>query len=294
MVVVVNRQSRRTSHDLERVHSLLRAHGVQVAAFHVAADHDELRRHVKRAAKAGAPAILVGGGDGSMAHAVDALAHRRSVLGALPLGTGNSFVRSLGFDPHDLEAAVAAVARGTVGRIDLGRVNGTYFANFATIGLSSEIAAATPTSVKSWSGPLAYALAAVRPLFAHKAFRARIRWRGGRLDLRTEDIIVANGRFFGSTPVTADASLVDGRLALFTTNDPNRIGALRTYIAFGLHRQATLRGAHAVSAAKFEIRTRAQQWISVDGSLLEKTPARFRVAREALRVYLPEHGVAHG
>ena len=290
----MNRRSRRTSHDLERVHALLQTHALRVAAFHVATDHADLRRHVKRAAKAGAPAILVGGGDGTMAHAVDVLAHRKTVLGALPLGTGNSFARSLGFDPGDLESAVAAVARGTVGRVDLGRVNGTYFANFATIGLSSEIAAATPTSVKSWSGPLAYALAAVRPLFAHQAFRARIRWRGGRLDLRTEDIIVANGRFFGSTPVTADATLVDGRLALFTTDDPTRLGALRTYVAFGLHRQATLRGAHAVSATKFEIRTQARQRISIDGSLLEKTPARFRVAREALRVYLPEHGVARG
>lgn len=290
----MNRRSRRTSHDLDRVHALLHAHGLPVAAFHVAADHVELRRHVKRAAKAGAPAILVGGGDGSMAHAVDALAQRASVLGALPLGTGNSFVRSLGFDPHDLEGAVAAIARGTVARVDLGRVNGTYFANFATIGLSSEIAAATPTAVKSWSGPLAYVLAAVRPLFTHQAFRARIRWRGGKLDLRTEDIIVANGRYFGSTPVTADASLVDGRLALFTTDDATRIGALRTYLAFGLHRQGTLRGAHAISAAKFEIRTRARQQISIDGSLLETTPARFRVARKALRVYVPETGVAHG
>ena len=293
-MVIVNRRSRRTTHDVERLHTLLRTHGITVAAFHIARDHDDLRRHVKRAAKAGAPAILVGGGDGTMAHAVDAMAHRRSILGVLPFGTGNSFVRSLGFDPHDLEAAVAAVARGTTTRIDLGRVNGTYFANFATIGLSSEIAAATPTSLKSWSGPLAYALAALRPLFVHKAFRARIRWRGGKLDVRTEDIIVANGRFFGSTPVTADASLIDGKLALFTSDDPTRIGALRTYLAFGLHRQATLRGAHAVSAARFDIRTRARQQISIDGSLLEKTPARFRVAREALEVYVPEGGVARG
>jgi diacylglycerol kinase (ATP) len=267
---------------------------VNVAAFHVAVDSADLRRHVKRAAKAGAPAIAVGGGDGTMAQAVDVLANRKTVLGLLPLGTGNSFARSLGLDPHDLDAAVAVIARGGVGRIDLGRVNGTHFANFATIGLSSEIAAATPASAKSWSGPLAYALAAVRPFFAHRAFRARIRWRGGKLDLRTEDIIVANGRYFGATPVTADASLVDGRLALFTTDDPSRLGALRTYLAFGLNRQSALRGAHAVSAAKFEIRTSAQQWISIDGSLLEKTPARFRVARGALRVYLPEHGVARG
>ena len=294
VVVVVNRHSRRTAHDLAHVHDLLHAHGVRVAEFHVAANHRELRRVVKRAAKAGAEAIVAGGGDGTMAHAVDALAHRKTILGVLPLGTGNSFAQSLGLDPHDLDAAVAVIAGGRTERIDLGRVNGTYFANFATIGLSSEIAGATPAGAKTWAGPLAYVFSAVWPVLSHRAFRARIRWKGGSLDLRTQDVVVANGRFFGSTPVTTEATITDGSLDLFTTADPSRLGALRTYLAFGLHRQARLRNAHVVSARSFEIRTRAKQQISIDGSLLEKTPARFRVAPRALRVFVPERGVARG
>jgi diacylglycerol kinase (ATP) len=292
--VVVNTHSRQARRQLDDVHALLQKHGVPVAAFHVVPDHDVLRRYVKRAAKGGAQAIAVGGGDGTMAHAVDALAHRDAVLGVLPLGTGNSFAQSIGLDAHDLDAAVAVIARGNVQRIDLGRVNGTYFANFATIGLSSEIAGATPARVKRWSGPLAYALAAVRPLLTHAAFRAKIRWKGGALDLRTQDIVVANGRFFGANPVTPDATIADGRLSLFTTDDPSRIGAIRTYLAFGMHAQTRLRCAHVVNAVKFDVRTRARQTISIDGCLLEKTPARIRVAPRALRVFVPEQGVAHG
>ena len=293
-VVVLNVHSRRAAHDVRRVHELLRAHRVPVAAFHAVANHVEVRRCALRAAQASAPVVVVGGGDGTMAHAVDALAKRDSILGVLPLGTGNSFAQSLGLDPHDLDAAVGVIARGHAERIDLGNVNGTYFANFAAIGLSSEIAGATPPGVKRWAGPIAYGIAALRPLFTHGSFRARIRWKGGKLVVRTQDIIVANGRFFGSTPIAPDATLVDGRLSLFTTDNPSRIGALRTYVAFGMHDQAALRGAHVINAAKFEIRTRAKQKISVDGSLLEQTPARFRVAREALRVFVPESGVARG
>jgi YegS/Rv2252/BmrU family lipid kinase len=293
-VVMINRRSRRCDQELERIHGLLRAHRIPVAAFHVVASSKELRRCAKRAAKAGAPAVLAGGGDGTLAHAVDALAHSETVLGVLPLGTGNSFAQSLGLDPHDIEAAVGVIARGNVGRIDLGRVNGTHFANFATIGISSEIADATPTAVKRWAGPLAYGLAAIRLLLTHRSFRARIRWKGGELDVRTQDIIVANGRFFGSTPVAPDASLADGQLALYTRDDGSRAGALRTYAAFGTNTQARLRGAHVVNAARFTIRTRAKQKISIDGSVLEKTPARFRVERGALQVFLPENGVARG
>jgi diacylglycerol kinase (ATP) len=294
IVVVLNRHSRRTVHQLGHLHDLFRAHGLRVAAFHVVANSKELRRHVKRAAKAGAKIVVAGGGDGSMAHAVDVLAHTGTTLGVLPLGTGNSFALSLGIDTHDLAHAVATIAAGHTERIDLGCVNGTHFANFATIGLSSEIADATPTGVKGWAGPVAYAIAAIRPIFAHRPFRARIRWKGGKLDVRTQDVIIANGRYFGSTPVSPQANIVDGRLALFTTDDPSRLGALRTYLAIGLHAHAKLPDAHVVNARAFDVRTRKRQMISVDGSLLEKTPARFSVAPRALRVFVPETGVARG
>jgi diacylglycerol kinase (ATP) len=253
-----------------------------------------VRSLVKRAAKAGAGIVVAGGGDGTMAHAVDVLARTETKLGVLPLGTGNSFAQSLGIDTHHLANAVAVIAGGHTERIDLGCVNGTHFANFATIGLSSEIAGATPTGVKGWAGPIAYAIAAVRPLFEHRAFRARIAWKGGKLDLRTQDIIIANGRYFGSTPVAPQATIIDGKLALFTAADPTHVGALRTYLALGRHAHAKLPDAHVVNASSFDIRTRKRQIISVDGSLLGKTPAHFSVARRALCVFVPPTGIAHG
>ena len=287
MVVVVNRQSRHSAHALAPLLAALHEHGLRVAEFHVAESGEEVRAHVKRAAKARAETVIVGGGDGTMAHAVDVLAHRRTALGLVPLGTGNSFAQTLDVPRGDVAAAVAVIAAGKIATVDLGRVNGTHFANFATIGLSSEIAGATSTAAKGLLGSIAYALAAVKPVLTHRAFRARIRWRGGRLVLRTQDIIIANGRYFGSTPVTPDASITDRRLNLFATGDPSRIGALRTYLAFGMHDQAKLRDAHAIAAPKFTIAAKRRQLISIDGSLLEKTPAHFRVVPRALRVYVP-------
>jgi diacylglycerol kinase (ATP) len=293
-VVVVNRHSRHTDSAIERLHDVLCAHGLRVAAFHVESEEDGCRKRIKRAAKSGAPAILVGGGDGTMTHAVDALANRESVMGVLPFGTGNSFAQSLGIPLHDLDAAVAVIARGHVARVDLGAVNGTHFANFATIGLSSEIAGATPRILKKLTGAIAYGLASIRPMLTHRAFRARIDWKGGRLSVTTQDIIVANGRFYGDTPVAPDATIVDGRLHLFTTDNASSLAAARTYIALGRGQQARLPDAHVVTARAFTIRTRKRQPIAIDGSPLTKTPATFRVAREALRVFVPEDGVAHG
>ncbi len=286
MVVVVNGASRRSERALGALQSSLHAHGLAVDGLHVGTDEREVRGHVKRAVRSGADAVVVGGGDGTMAHAVDVLAHRKTTLGLIPLGTGNSFARSLGIPLDDVDAAVAVIARGRRRKVDLGRVNGTYFANFATIGLSSQIARATATTAKGWLGNFAYALSAIGPIVKHGAFRARIGWADGKLALRTQDIIVANGRYFGATPLAPDASLTDGLLTLFAVADPSRIGALKTYLALGSDQQARLANAHLIAAPAFRIRARAAQMISIDGSLLEKTPARFRVAPAALRVFV--------
>lgn len=289
--MVINRHSRGADRVLAGLYDKLHARGLSIASFHPVADNREAERLVRRAAKDGAPCVLVGGGDGTMTHAVNALTHRQTILGVLPMGTGNSFAQSLGLSPHDLDAALDTIAAGHVATVDVGVVNGTYFANFATIGLSSEIAGRTPHTWKGVFGVAAYALAAAVPLLRHRGFRAKIRWDGGRLAIRTQDIIVASGRFFGKTPLTPEASLMSGKLSLFTTEDASTLGALRTYLAIGINHQTTLSDAHVVNAEAIDVRTNAKQWISIDGSLLERTPARFRVAHAALRVFIPRSGV---
>ena len=72
--------------------------------------------------RAGSRQIVVAGGDGSL-HAVIAALHRRhdlldSVVGLLPLGTGNDFARGVGI-PLDIEDAARIVLRGKAQWMDL-------------------------------------------------------------------------------------------------------------------------------------------------------------------------------
>src|SRR3546814_7069349 len=59
------------------------------------------------------------------------------IFALLPLGTANSFARTLGI-PLDLPGAVDVIANGRRARIDLGAINNDYFANVAAIGLPSD------------------------------------------------------------------------------------------------------------------------------------------------------------
>jgi len=58
------------------------------------------------------------------------------VLGILPLGTGNSFARTLGI-PLTIEGAADVIAYGKVADIDLGKIDHDYFANIASLGFSA-------------------------------------------------------------------------------------------------------------------------------------------------------------
>ncbi len=267
-------------------HAQLVARGLRVDEAHVAADSREVRRQVRRAIRAGRELIVVAGGDGTLTHVVGEFAHTGSVLGVLPLGTGNSFARSLGIEPQ-VESAVAAIVDGTCRRVDLGRVNKTYFANFSTLGLSADISVATSDKLKGAIGSAAYAVAGIRPLLTHRPFECRIRWGRNRLDLRTHQVIVANGRFFGTTPILPDATIDDGELALFTTAGTSTWDVAKSFVAMFAGKQIDLRDAHYFSAPKIKIKTSPRVALAIDGDVIGRTPARFSVAPRALRVMVP-------
>ena len=285
--IVLNLRSSGTKRQADGLSDRLRAHGIVAGEIVSVDDHVQLEKQIRRFVKNGAATVLVGGGDGSMAIAANVLAHRDVTLGVLPLGTGNSFAETLGIGA-DLEVALAVIAAGHVRRVDLGSVNGRHFANFATIGLSAEIAANVPHAVKPLLGPAAYVVGGIMPfLRSSGGFKAHVRWRGGKLDLRTAQMVVASGRFFGKTPVLPEASATDGKLAFFTTDGTSHIDLARMYVAFALGLQTKLPDAHTFSAAKITVKTKRKQPISIDGDPAGTTPATFRVEHKALRVYVP-------
>jgi len=259
--------------------------GVHLTMTHVVDTHRDLCRYVRRAVKSGVELVIVAGGDGTMTAAAGQLAKSKSVLGVLPLGTGNSFALSLGI--VDLETAVEAIVAGRQVAVDLGNVNGTYFANFATIGLSSTIARATPNRLKKIAGAAAYVLAGLLPALRSRPFRCKVRTGKQRIAFPTYQAIVANGRYFGHTPLTPEASLNSRRLIFYSTTDTTIVDAAKTYSSLLLDRQGLLPNAHVFEATELRVRAHPAQPLAIDGEQCGKTPARFKVVPGALRVMVP-------
>jgi diacylglycerol kinase family enzyme len=90
---------------------------------------------VEDAVAAGADALGMAGGDGSLALVASAASAHGVPFICVPAGTRNHFARDLGVPPDDLVAALGAFTDGVEHLIDVGDVNGRAFLNNVTIGI---------------------------------------------------------------------------------------------------------------------------------------------------------------
>jgi YegS/Rv2252/BmrU family lipid kinase len=234
--------------------------------------------------------VVVAGGDGTLNAAVQGMAGTGLALAIVPLGTANNLARTLEIPLRIPEACEVAV-RGSRRRIDLGQVNDRYFFTTASIGLSVQITEALTSRTKRRWGPLAYGVAAVRALTRSRAFHADISWPGGTRHTRTVQIVVGNGRYYGSAlAVAADATIDDGRLDLYSLEVRHwlEILALVPSLKRGVHGRKD--SVEVLRSTEFEITTVVPREINVDGEICVKTPARFRVVTGALEVFAPAPG----
>ena len=153
-MLVVNAESRRGAAAFEEVRDKLAAAGLELMDAH-AVQNPEVMEPIVKAAIAKAPMVIVGGGDGTLSSAVDHFVGTDTVFAVLPLGTANSFARTLGL-PLDLDGAIEVIAHGRRKRIDLGIIDGDYFANAAALGLSPLIADTVPHGLKRYLGMVGY------------------------------------------------------------------------------------------------------------------------------------------
>lgn len=146
-------------------------------------------RHIielaEQAARQGYAPIIAAGGDGTIGEVVNGLARAAQnesdpfgPLGILPLGSANDLVDNLHL-PKDLEAAARVLAAGKTRRMDVGYVNGFYFANNSAIGLEPYITLVQQRI--TWiKGMLRYLVAAVRGIWDNPQWVAEIEWDDGR------------------------------------------------------------------------------------------------------------------
>ena len=232
--------------------------------------------------------VIIGGGDGTLNAAADALVETQLPLGILPLGTANDLARTLEI-PNSLPEACEIIAKGQVRRIDLGWVNGKYFFNVASMGLSVQITERLTKETKRRWGIFAYAITALQALWKARPFRAEIRIEGESIRVKTVQIAVGNGRYYGGGMAVAhDATIDDRRLDLYSLELKHwwQIIALLPAMRGGRH--TDFPGVRALRGQEIQVYTNKPRPINTDGEITTHTPADFRVIPQALAVLVPQ------
>jgi diacylglycerol kinase (ATP) len=231
--------------------------------------------------------VIIGSGDGTVNAAIAGLLDTRLPLGVIPLGTANNLARTLGIPPSPL-AACDVIAGNQVRSIDLGWVNGNYFLNVAGLGLSTKINQSVAKQFKRRWGVIAYGVTAFKLMLKQRRFRAEIRCNGEVIQVKTYQITVCNGRFYGSgLTVAVDADIDDHRLDLCSLEVDHWWQALCLIPSVFRGEYATEQGMRLLQGREIEIFTRKARSIDTDGEITTQTPATFRVIPGAIAVYVP-------
>ena len=285
-VLIVNAHSRKGQALFREATEKLRAAGIELLGAHALRDPRRLVPTVKEAVRSGAPMVIVGGGDGSLSYAVDEVVDRECVFALLPLGTANSFARTLGI-PLDLDGAIATIATGQRRRIDLGMINDDYFANCAAMGLSPMIGEGIPHNLKRYLGRVGYLVWATWCLIRFHAFRLTVRGDGIDETFWATEVRIANGGHHGGVELIESAEVDSGQIIVQAVVGRRASSLIWDWVAKYWKLPARHRTTREFHAAELTIETRPRQRISIDGEVLAKTPVVARVAECAIEVVVP-------
>lgn len=259
-----------------------------------AAPGDEARL-VREALDDGVGTLVVAGGDGTWGKCAVPLARAGSParMAFLAAGTGNDFAKNLGLPARDPAALARAIADGAPERrVDLGRVDDTWFLNVAGFGFDVAVLRAS-LGARLWRGPALYVATAVRELFAYGGLDACVTTGGGDPPADASAwrrhllLVFSNGAHFGGAfRIAPDARVDDGALDAVLVGDTARWRRLPLLARAmrGTH-LADARVRHA-RAGGFRVAFRAAPWFEADGELHRATGEEVEVASvpAALRV----------
>jgi YegS/Rv2252/BmrU family lipid kinase len=285
VLLAVNVRARRGRDARSRAAAALRERGqeVVVADTRKAAD---LERAIA-GERGRIDVAAVGGGDGTLISAIAGLRSAGVPLLILPLGTINELARTLAIPPN-IEAACGLLETGQTHAIDVGCVNGVWFFNEASIGLSTHVAREQTGEVKSRWGMLAIPLATVRALGSLRPYHLEVELENGEQTVfRTMQLTVANSYRFGGVVENPQARIDDGTLDLYSIELRRWWDPIEILGAVALKRFPAAKGVQTVRGKRFVVRSRRPHHVFADGEPATKTPAEFTVVPQAISVYVP-------
>lgn len=184
------------------------------------AQQGDAREFAQKESEKGTEILIAIGGDGTVNEVLNGImssTNNNTILGVLPGGTGNDFVKSIPrFNGHD--QFICSILERKITLTDVGVLKHTenhYFLNIADIGFGGKAVEVLNRQRKLFGGPLSYPLAILRTFFGFK--KPFLKISGSGIEHQGETFMAAfcNGHSFGNgLCIHPGADPQDGQLNL--------------------------------------------------------------------------------
>lgn len=285
-ILVVNAGSRKGADEFQLARDKLTAAGVELLDAKKCKTAKSMETAVKQALKK-APMVIVGGGDGSLSSFVDFFVGTDVVFALLPLGTANSFARTVGI-PLDLDGAIDVIANGVAREVDLGCINGDYFVNAAAMGLAPKVAESVPHGLKRQLGRLGYLIWASWSAANFRAFRVKLEADGKRtVRMWATEVRIANGRYHGGIELIENADLKSGEIVIQVVTGRSVLKLGWSYFTSATKMKASRHAVREFVGPKFTLSTKPRMRVSIDGEVARETPLEISAVPDAVTIAVP-------
>jgi diacylglycerol kinase (ATP) len=173
--------------------------------------------------------VIAVGGDGLLHNILQRLVPAQIPLSIIPAGTGNDFVRTLGWKLDSFDEQLQAITNQSPTSIDLGLVDGEWFGAILSTGFDSIVNEKANTM--GWpKGPMKYNAAIAMELPRFKPRHYEITLDDRTISTEAMLIAVANGRSYGGGMlVCPKANIVDGLFDVMVLHPVSTIELMKVF-----------------------------------------------------------------
>lgn len=230
--------------------------------------------------------IVIAGGDGTLNRVVRGLHLERTVVGLLPLGSGDDFAQAAGI-PRSISEACTVVVNGRQRLVDVPTVNGVRYLGVAGLGFDSEVSRYA-NEMRWLRGPLLYLYATLAVIPRFKPRQIRYSVDGVVRDEEVMFVVVGNSPRYGAgVHIAPTARIDDGILDLYVIGKATKWQLLTTMPLAYKGRHVSKPFVSWQRGKDFRFQSPEPMEIYADGELVGHTPATIRLESRQLRIMVP-------
>lgn len=241
----------------------------------------------REAIQEGYASVIVAGGDGTVNEAARELVNTSTILGIIPLGSGNGLARDLGI-PIDAEKALDIVMKGHSRTIDYGTANGHIF--FCTCGFGFDAFISDRFADERKRGPLGYVRNVLESVVDFKSDEYELTHDGGTIHERAFILTCANASQYGNEAhIAPGASLDDGMMNVSILKPLNALEIPQTTLQLFTRNIDKNSKMTTIITRELKIKRSRPGMMHVDGEPVQAgNEIDVRIYHKGLHVYSPD------